>query len=150
MPRNVNTEYARFEQYTRFHPNMDLEYVYYYGETRFFSQAANIYVPVVGLDSAANQIASIEGLDRSKILTAAEAQKLCSVNLAQEENPVIKIIEIEGKEPRPLRLFEDNQVLPSEAEISAAFKGMTQDLPLIVYLSGSRCSRYYLEIEGWV
>lgn len=148
MPRNVNTEYARFEQYTRFHPNMDLEYVYYYGETRFFSQAANIYVPAVGLDSAANQIASIEGLDRSKILTAAEAQKLCSVNLAQEENPVIKIIEIEGKEPRPLRLFEDNQVLPSEAEISAAFKGMTQDLPLIVYLSGHAAPDITSKLRG--
>ena len=136
MPRSVNTEYARFEQYTRFHPDMELEYVYYYGGTRFFSQAANIYIPSIGLDSAAKRIASIEGLDPSKVISAAEAQKLCPVNLGQEENPVIKIIEIEGKEPRPLRLFEDNQVLPSEAEISAAFKGMTQDLPLIVYLTG--------------
>ncbi len=136
MPRSVNTEYARFEQYTRFHPDMELEYVYYYGGTRFFSQAANIYIPSIGLDSAAKRIASIEGLDPSKVISAAEAQKLCPVNLGQEENPVIKIIEIEGKEPRPLRLFEDNQVLPSESEISAAFKGMTQDLPLIVYLTG--------------
>lgn len=27
MPRSVNTEYARFEQYTRFHPDMDLEFI---------------------------------------------------------------------------------------------------------------------------
>lgn len=104
MPRNVNTEYARFEQYTRFHPDMELEYVYYYGETRFFSQAANIYIPSIGLDSAAKRIAFIEGLDPSKVISAAEAQKLCPVNLGQEENPVIKIIEIEGKEPRPFTI----------------------------------------------
>lgn len=136
MPRSVISEYARFEQYTRFHPNMDLEYVYYYGETRFASQSAQVYIPSLGLDSTVNLLCRIEKLDRSKVLTVEEVQKLCPVNLVREENPVIKIIEIEGKSPRPLRMFNDNQVLPSEAEISAAFKGMTQELPLIVFLTG--------------
>lgn len=138
MPISINADKARFEQYMRFHPEMELEYVYYYGNTRFPSQAANVYGNAgnISMDSLARYICRINRLSEEILLSPEEVSKLSPIDLAQEDYPVIKVIEVAGKGIRPLRLFEDMQVLPSEAEISAAFKGMSTELPLVTFLAG--------------
>lgn len=137
MPVSINADKARFEQYMRFHPEMELEYVYYYGNTRFPSQATSAYGSKdMSIDSLARFICRINGLKKERLLSPEEVSRHCPIDLAREDYPVIKMIEVAGKGIRPLRLFEDMQVLPSEAEISAAFKGMSTELPLVVFLTG--------------
>lgn len=136
MPISINADKARFEQYMRFHPEMELDYVYYYGKTTSPSQAATVYGKNLTMDSTARFICRINNLDVAKLMTPDEVAQVCPIDLASEDNPVIKVIEVEGKGVRPLRLFEDMMVLPSEPEISAAFKGMSMELPLVAFLTG--------------
>lgn len=139
MPVSINADKSRYEQYMRFHPEMELDYVYYYANTGTPSQTYQVYGILQGdpIDSVAYLVCNINGLDRDELLTAEQVNKTCSLDLAAEDYPVIKTISIEGKGTRPLRLFDDMMVLPSETEISAAFKGMTADVPTITYLAGN-------------
>lgn len=138
-PRSMSFEEALWENYLRFHPKMELEFVYYYGNTQMKNQAAKVYLPSRGLDSTATLVSRIEGIDRSQVLTVEEAQMRLGdcVDLKAEDNPVVKIVEVPGKAPEPLRLFNDMQTLPSEVEISAVFKGITEGYSQIVFYTGS-------------
>jgi ABC-2 type transport system permease protein len=138
FPTVLNHDKGRYEQYMRFHPNMRLEYVYYYARTDRPSPAAwqNDISGKLPFDSLALNICKVQGIDPADLLTQAQAQELCPISLSYESNPVVTILTAEGHEPRPLRFFNDNMVLPSENEIAAAFKGLATKLPLVVYLNG--------------
>lgn len=78
MPVSINADKARFEQYMRFHPEMELEYVYYYGNTRFPSQATSAYGSKdMSIDSLARFICRINGLSKERLLSPEEVSLAC-------------------------------------------------------------------------
>lgn len=135
-PRNILNENALLGNYVRFLPQMELEYRYYYGKTSQLNQSAQVYMPMAGIDSTVVLISRFEGLKPSDIHSLEEMRKLYPfVDFAAEDCPVIKVVEADGKYSL-LRYFNDNSVVPSEAEISASFKRITDGWPVVVFLAG--------------
>ncbi|WEK33645.1 MAG: Gldg family protein [Candidatus Pseudobacter hemicellulosilyticus] len=130
-PRHRNADIRRYEQYTRFIPDMEFREVYYYDS----SQYDYVYKANPGLDNAAIALKVAQSLeiDSSRVLSPALIRK--QADLRPEENRVVKIIEWAGKRV-PLRMFEDMRAYPSEAEISAALKRLTDGSLKVGFLSG--------------
>ncbi len=137
LPVSINQDRERFEPYMRFHPNMELEYLYYYGQPDLPGNfARHALSNGLTLDSMARHFCTVNGIDPGRLLTPEQVREHCPLNLAWEGNPVVRTIEAAGREPRPLRLYDDNRILPDEREIAVAFKGVTSAPPLVVYLTG--------------
>jgi ABC-2 type transport system permease protein len=56
--------------------------------------------------------------------------------LAEEGYRLVRLIERENGEKTFLRMFDDMQRYPGESEITAAFKRLVMDLPLVGFLTG--------------
>ncbi len=137
LPSQRKNNDAFFERYLRFHPAIAQEYVYYYAPTDYPNDFARLLLARgAPADSLARRFCEINGLDPERLLTPEQAQELCPVDLAAENNPVIRTVAAEGGEVRPLRLFRDNTIVPGEREIAAAFLGLCDILPRVVYLTG--------------
>ncbi|WP_299702710.1 Gldg family protein [uncultured Pontibacter sp.] len=118
----------KFDQYTRFLPDLEMNYVTYYDSTftaRDFSEKS--------LPDRALQTSLAYGFDYERILAPTEIRK--QINLVPEENLFVRMVEYDGKST-PLRMFYDMITYPQEAEISAALKRLISDAPVVGILTG--------------
>jgi ABC-type transport system involved in multi-copper enzyme maturation, permease component len=127
-----NKDIERWEKYMRFKPNIKLKYVYYYDTPAAEMQLASQY-PGKSLKQIAEQIAYSYKADLEDYKTPAEIRKV--IDLSGEENRYVMQLNFKGKQTF-LRLFNDNEVFPSETEVGAALKRLTVKLPKIVFATG--------------
>lgn len=131
-PSRVKTDQARFKQYVRFKPDIKMKYVYYYDTIQSVSQDQRF--PNLNTEQRAREIMRIHGLDSSMFLTSGQIRE--QIDLSGEGNMFVRLLERENGEKTFLRVFDDMQHYPGEAEITAAFKRIAMELPRVGFLVG--------------
>ena len=112
-PENRISDQNSFEQYRRFMPHMEMDYVIYYDTLVRFNDTTKTLL------EKAKKAASVYKFDFEEMLSPEEIKE--EVDLIPENNRLVRFIEYQGKET-PLRMFDDIYVYPGEGEISAAIK----------------------------
>jgi len=131
--RNQLSDMKRFEQYTRFNPNITMKYVYYWAGNE--NTEWNKHFPDYTWEERARHLArSWNNLDFDSFLTQEQVLEL--EDLTPEEFRFVRIIENEKGQKTALRIFNDMARHPSEAEISAAFRRLTTDPTQYAFITG--------------
>ncbi|MEL1255921.1 Gldg family protein [Flavobacterium sp. DGU38] len=132
MPYSQNQDIASFEQYTRFLPQIEMEYIYYYDT----STNTALYAQNPGLNDKqlAEKMVESQDLKLKKLYTPAEIKKI--IDLGPEQNRVVRTVEYNGQKTF-LRMYDDLFKAPSEKEISAALKRLIVTAPKIVFATGN-------------
>lgn len=133
-PSEYNNDIHRFEQYTRFKPEIKMKYVLYYDTIK------NDYLekayPGMSYEEKAKKVIEREKLNPKKVLTPEQIRSKIDLRTT-EGNRTVRLLERESGEKMFLRLFDDREIFPSESEISAALKRMVMtSFPTIGFLSG--------------
>ncbi len=125
----------RFKQYVRFKPDIKIKFVRYYaiGENR-----ANLEKTYPGL-TAEEMMLRITRVWRrdSSLFISKDSVDQIEPGLRSENYRLVMAIERANGRKTFLRVFNDMQVWPSEAEISAALKRLTDEqLPRVAFVKG--------------
>jgi ABC-2 type transport system permease protein len=131
-PAAVLNDMYRFKQYVRFKPETKLKYVYYYDTVS--NPSLEKRYPKLTNRERMLKILEIYGMKESMVKTPAEIRK--EVDLSPEGNRFVRVVQRESGEKTFLRIFDDQSVFPSEAEITAALKRLAMPLPKIGFVSG--------------
>ena len=132
LPANINADRDRFEQYLRFKPDMELEYIYYYKTTPnpFLEQQ----YPNLSEKERAEAITKIHKMDFDMLMSPEEVAKI--IDLSPENYRFVRVLERENGQKTFLRIYDDMQRLPTEAEISAAMKRLIVKQPKVLFALG--------------
>ncbi|MBE8726873.1 Gldg family protein [Flavobacterium hungaricum] len=132
LPTSQNSDIASFDKYSRFLPQLKMEYVYYYDT----SNNTALYELNPGLNDKqlAEKMIETQGLKFKKLYTPEEIHKI--IDLRPEQNRLIRTIEYNGKKTF-LRVYDDLFKMPSEKEITAALKRLVTDAPKVVFVNGN-------------
>jgi ABC-2 type transport system permease protein len=132
QPQERNRDLERWEPYLRFKSNITFKYVYYYDQPSAKEELMQQY-PGKTLKQIAAQIAYSYKTDLDHFKTPEEIRKI--IDLEPENNSYVMQLQYKGKTTF-LRLFDDNEVYPSETEVGAAFKRLIATPPSIVFATG--------------
>ena len=151
-PGNRLYDQRQFEQYTRFKPEIKMQYVYFYDK----SQNERLYSLNPGLTDREIMVklSVAQGLDTNMYLRPEELKQI--IDLSSEDNHVVRVLERENGRKVFLRMFRDMWIYPSEAEVSAAIRQLVDDeLPVVGFLTshgvrnsekaGDRDYRYFVQ-----
>lgn len=119
----------KFDQYTRFLPDLEIKYTTYYDST--LSARDNVDKT---LKERAERSATAYGYDFEKVLTPQEIKK--EIDLRPEQNLFVRRVQYGDKETS-LRMFFDMLTYPGEAEISAALKRLMTQPAVVGVLTGN-------------
>ncbi|RQO75637.1 ABC transporter [Pedobacter sp. KBW06] len=129
-----NSDMDRWERYTRFKPDLEFKYVYYYDEPAGKSSYLYKSNPGKTLKQMAETKAKAYKLDLSYFKTPEEIRTL--IDLKPERNRLVMQLKYKRKSTF-LRTFDDNMFWPGSSEIAAAFKVLTDSgLSKIAFLDG--------------
>ena len=130
--RSQLNDMRRFEQYTRFNPNIDLKYVYYWAESE--NMQWRTHHPDKSTEEIAKYVAKSWKLNYDEFLTPEQLAE--QIDLTQEEFRFVRTIEDEKGQKAFLRIFDDMSRLPSETEISAALRRLTMKPTKYSFITG--------------
>ncbi|MGI0107022.1 Gldg family protein [Salinimicrobium sp. WS361] len=126
-PENRISDLNRFEQYRRFMPEMEMNYVVYYDTLQYNDTTTTLL-------EKAKKAASAHKFDFDEMLPPKEIKK--TKDLVPENNRLVRFMEYKG-EQTPLRMFDDMYVYPGESEISAAIKRLISGPARVGLLQGN-------------
>ncbi|MEA5006646.1 MAG: Gldg family protein [Rikenellaceae bacterium] len=132
MPKSELRDMETFRQYTRFKPEIKMNYIRYYDHAN--NPRLDKRYPGKSDKERMIEYAKVFKLDSAIFKTPEEIQKI--ENLKSEGNRFVRTLVRENGEKTFLRVFDDRSVQPSEAEITAAFKRMVMNLPEIGFVTG--------------
>ncbi|MFA5712693.1 MAG: Gldg family protein [Bacteroidales bacterium] len=132
LPRGEMTDLRRFRQYLRFKPDMKLKYYRYYHATE--NPSLEKRFPNMTDRERMLEFSRVLRLDSAIFKSPEEIAKL--EDLQPEGYRFVRTIITESGKKTFLRVFDDMEVTPSEAEISAAFKRLVMPLPQVAFLTG--------------
>lgn len=134
----ITRDMARYEQYVRFKPEMELDYVFYYKvdtTSEFFQKK----YPGKTLEQAVKDEIKMQAARLGRYLTPEEfvqEEAKMGIDLSKERYQFTTLIERGNGKRTFLRAYNDlMSPLPSETEISAALKRVAMKLPRIGFLS---------------
>ncbi len=132
IPAGRNNDLSRFEQYIRFKPDIEMNYVYYYAH----AENPALYAQNPGLSDRqiAKKLAETMNLDFNMLLTPEAIAK--KIDLSPEGFRMVREINYNGKKTF-LRMYADLMRYPSEKEISAALKRLIVLPPKVAFISGN-------------
>ena len=132
LPRQQNADFRAFEDWVRFIPQLDIEYIYFYD-----SIPGNVSVfrdnPGMSMKAIAEKYADAYNIDFQKVLSPAEIRAL--VDLSEEHHEYVRQIEAKGKKAW-LRMYDDRTHYPIEANTASAFNTIVLDVPKIGLVQG--------------
>ncbi len=132
LPKNELRDIERFSQYLRFKPEIKMNYIRYYDKAK--NPSMDKRYPLLNDRERMLEYAKTFKLDSNMFLKPAEIRKI--ENLQPEGNRFVRTLVRDNGEKTFLRVFDDMQVTPSEAEITAAFKRLVMELPQIGFVKG--------------
>nr|WP_315246711.1 Gldg family protein [uncultured Flavobacterium sp.] len=132
LPESQNQDITSFDKYSRFLPQLEMEYVYYYDT----SNNTALYTQNPGLNDKqlTEKMIETQNLKLKKLYSPTEISRI--IDLKPEENRVVRTVEYNGKKTF-LRMFDDMFKIPMEKEISASLKRLITSAPKIVFASGN-------------
>lgn len=146
LPDQLKNDFARFEQYVRFKPEIKMKYVYYYApsvQPSFPGRFDDLQDK-----ERAEKICKIMDLDFDMFLSPEEIDQV--IDLKSEGYRFVRVLERENGQKATLRLYNDMMKHPSETEITTALKRFLVPAPRIAFLTGhgernvnSSGDRYY-------
>lgn len=101
---------ARFKMYTRFKPEIKMEYVYYYSTPK--DSALYRQYPNKNIREIAYEVAKKKNFNPQKLKSAEELKE--KIDLAKENYRFVRVVERGSGEQARLRLFDDMEYHPSE------------------------------------
>lgn len=131
FPRDKNKDLNRFRQYTRFKPDMEFEYIYYYDaspDPTIESRYPNMTDRQRMID-----IAKTYREDTNRFLSPQQIREL--IDLSGEKNRITRILERDNGNKAILRTFNDIMKFPSEAETTVALKHLVTRMPLVGFVT---------------
>lgn len=131
-PNNQNVDKRMFEEYQRFKPDFQFEYIYFYDTV----ENRTLYADNKGLSikELAQKLAKSYGLDFGEVLSPSEIKEL--VDLADEENQYTRHLIYDGRSTF-LRMFDGMVHYPREQEFVAAVKTLVNKGPFqVAFLTG--------------
>ena len=131
-PRQVNTDIRRFRKYTRFRPDLKMEYVYYY--TNPDRAAYEARFPGMKDEEIVAQLAETYDVDEAMFLSPEEMK--AEIDLSKEKYRFVRKIEAEDGKSSFLRLYDDMFVFPREGQISVSFKRLVHPPSFVGFLTG--------------
>lgn len=140
LPVARNIDLGRFEQFQRFIPELQFDYIYYYDDPvkeDYETNGISAYqVDLTGLDTKqkAEKVADNMGLDLRHFMPPADIHKI--INLKPENNNLVRIVEYKGRKS-VLRLYNGFDQFPSEREIAAAIKRLLVPVPRVGFITGN-------------
>lgn len=143
LPEGYKTDVNRFKHYTQFKPDLNLEYVYYYHKTD--NPSLEKQFPNATDEERMEMLKEANDWDFDIIPYKDIAGK---VDLAGEEFRFVRELVQEDGKKTFLRIFNDYPYLPSETEITAAFKRLAEDLPTIGFLTGHEERSFNSRLDG--
>ena len=136
LPRSINQDLERYEQYRRFKPDIKMKYKYYYA----------LPVQEVALKSYKKRYKGMtleEALERTcktydinKDIFKPGKDYLDEIDLKSELNQFVRKIETEDGKDSYLRVYNDMMKFPDESQKTAAFKKFAMELPLVGFVKG--------------
>ncbi len=131
-PSAKNFDMDRFERYVRFKPDMEIDYVYYYGPGTS-PHYDKIYK---GLGPKERMLKVCEGYDYDPdmFISAEEVQKI--EDISAENGRIVRVFKRDNGKKAYLRIYNDMYVHPFESEITAALKTLVDKSPLIAFVTG--------------
>lgn len=131
LPRSLNGDISRFNLYTRFKPEIKMNYVYYYDSSsgRNSSRFKNMTD-----QQKFDTITKLYELDPKMFISPEEIRK--QIDLSGERNKFVRNLKRESGEQTFLRIYDDMTVMPGETEITAALKRLVMKLPKCGFLTG--------------
>ncbi|WKL50134.1 Gldg family protein [Flavobacterium pectinovorum] len=132
MPYSQNNDIASFDKYSRFLPQIKMDYVYYYDTST--NEALYAQNPGLNDKQLADKMVETQSLKLKKLYSPAEISKI--INLKPEQNRVVRTIEYNGKKTF-LRMYDDLFKVPFEKEISASLKRLVTTPVKIVFATGN-------------
>jgi ABC-2 type transport system permease protein len=136
LPVSRNTDLARFEDFRRFIPGIKMSYVYYYDATDLAGNPNMIYqgdIKGLSIEQIAGKVADNLQVDLKDFLPPAQIRR--TINLEPEGNTFVRRLAYNGKSSY-LRLYNENNQFPEEAEITAAIKKLITPNQKIVFADG--------------
>lgn len=132
MPYSQNQDVSSFSQYSRFLPQLKMDYVYYYDT----SNNTALYAQNPGLNDKqlAEKLIETQSLKLKKLYTPKEIAKI--IDLKPEQNRVVRTVEYNGKKTF-LRMFDDFYKVPFEKEISASLKRLISTPVKVIFTTGN-------------
>jgi ABC-2 type transport system permease protein len=136
LPVSRNTDLSRFEDLRRFIPGIKMNYVYYYDATDLANNPNMIYqgdIKGLSVKQIAEKVADNLEVDINRFLPPAQIRKI--IDLQPEGNTFVRRLSYNGKKSY-LRLYNENNQFPEEAEITAAIKKLVSPNQKIVFIDG--------------
>jgi ABC-2 type transport system permease protein len=136
LPVSRNTDLLRFEDFRRFIPDIKMNYVYYYDATELAGNPNMIYqgdIKGLSVKQIAEKVADNLQVDLKGFLPPGQIRKVIDLN--PEGNTFVRRLSYKGKSSY-LRLYNENNQFPEEAEITAAIKKLITPNQKIVFLEG--------------
>jgi ABC-2 type transport system permease protein len=129
-PAGRNYDYAMFDKYFRFKPDIKMNYVYYY-DTSTYAELYRLNKKL-NTEQLAKRVATSAKVNIKDFLTPAEIKK--KIDLSSEQNRLVRLLEYDGKKTF-LRTYEDLMRQPNEQEITAAMKRLVVPVPKVAFLT---------------
>lgn len=134
MPRAELDDMRRYREYIRFKPEIKMNYVRYYAKGNN-EMSLNQRYPGLNDRERMGKVTRSYGVDSTEFI-AAEKTGDIHKTLIGENFRYVKVLENEKGKQAVLRVFNDPMLIPSEAEISAAFKRLVTQLPRVGFIEG--------------
>lgn len=132
VPTAVLRDHGRFEKYIRFKPEIEMEYVYYWAECG--NQGLKDRYPDRTNAELADIVCRANDLKFKNLLTKEQIDQ--TIDLSGENYNFVRIVEHADGHKAALRMFDDTEHHPSEAEITAAFKCFIEPSPKVALIAG--------------
>lgn len=132
VPTNMISDFKRFEKYTRFKPEIKMKYVYYWADCG--NETLKKRYPDRTNAELADIVCRANGMKFKDLLDKEQADEL--FDLASEGYHFVRVVELGDGKQAILRMFDDTECHPGEAEISAAFKRFLEPSPRVAIISG--------------
>lgn len=131
-PKERTRDRERFEKYTRFKPGIRMKYVYYWADCGN-QQLRNRY-PDRTDEELARTVCDANELNFNRLLDKEEIDRM--IDLRPEGYRIVRIVEYGDGQRTTLRMFDDLEKHPGEAEISAAFRRFVDPSPRVGIITG--------------
>lgn len=140
LPQSRNMDLGRLENYQRFIPGMDINYVYYYQkpiDTNYYDFRYNPNLKgITNVDKIASQMATTMGINGDRFMPPLQLKK--QIDLTDEGFLLVRKLEYKGNSTYLRFYMGENDPYASEAEMNAALQRLMVPAPKIVFVTGNK------------